>query len=104
LEQRLTGVLGSQLSQFGTRQLSTLGVETFEIDPYYGEEFDPWQTRVTVGAYATPNLYIYGRSSLSFGSGQEVGFEYRFSENFRLQGSGDENQYYRLSMKLHWEF
>lgn len=104
LEQRLTGVLGSQLSQFGTRQLSTLGVETFEIDPYYSEGFDPWQTRVTVGAYATPNLYIYGRSALSFGSGQEVGFEYRFSKNLRLQGSGDENQYYRLSMKLHWEF
>lgn len=104
LEQRLTGVLGAQLSQLGTRQLSTLGVETFEIDPYYSEEFDPWQTRVTVGAYATPNLYIYGRSALSFNSGQEVGFEYRFSENFRLQGSGDENQFYRLTVKLHWEF
>jgi len=103
-EQGLGGVLGSQISQIGTRRLSRLGVETFELDPYYGGEFDPLNARVTVGFYTAPGLYVYGRSALSLQTGQEVGFEYRFSRNFLLEGRGDEDLYYSLSAKLNWDF
>ncbi|MFH1688188.1 MAG: translocation/assembly module TamB domain-containing protein [bacterium] len=102
VENRIYDMVGSQISQIGARRL---GLETFEIDPYYyGGELDPLNTRVTVGFYTAPNLYVYGRSALSLQSGQEVGFEYRFNRNWLLEGKGDEEQRYRLSLKLHWEF
>ena len=105
IEQRLTGVIGSQISQIGSRRLSRLGVETFEIDPYYAQgQFDPLQSRVTIGFYTATNLYVYGSSALSLQSGQAVGFEYRLNKNFMLEGSSDEDQLYQLSLKLHWDF
>ena len=101
-ENRIYDMVGSQMSQIGARRL---GLETFEIDPYYYDGgIDPLNTRVTVGFYTAPNLYVYGRSALSMRSGQEVGFEYRFSRNWLLEGKGDEEQRYRLSLKLHWEY
>ena len=104
LEQRLTDLISAQVSQLGTRQLSQLGVETFEIDPTYGGEVDPLKTRVTLGFYTSPNLYVYGRSTLSGESGQEVGFEYRFNKNLLLQGRRNEEELYRLGLRLHTEF
>jgi hypothetical protein len=104
LEQSISGIVGSTISQIGGRGLNKLGVETFEIDPYYEGEFDPLKARVLVGFYTAPNLYIYGRSALTFESLQEVGFEYRFNKNFLMEGRSDEDQLYRLSLKLHWEF
>ena len=103
-EERITGVIGSQITQIGSKRLSRLGVETFEIDPYYQGEFDPLKARVTVGFYTASNLYVYGRSALSLQSGQEVGFEYRFNKSFLLDGRADEDGLYRLSLKLHWDF
>ncbi len=102
--QRLSGFVSSQLSQIGTRRLGQLGVETFEIDPIYGEQYDPLRARVTVGAYAAPNLYIYGRSTLSGPARQEVGFEYRIVRGILLEGLRDELELYHLALKLHWEF
>jgi len=104
LEQSISGIVGSTISRIGSRGLNKLGVETFEIDPYYEGEFDPLKARVLVGFYTAPNLYVYGRSALSFESLQEVGFEYRFNKNFLMEGRSDEDQLYRLSLKLHWEF
>ncbi|MEA3297316.1 MAG: translocation/assembly module TamB domain-containing protein, partial [candidate division Zixibacteria bacterium] len=104
LEERITGVIGTQISQIGSRQLNQLGVETFEIDPYYQGQFDPLRARVTVGFYTASKLYVYGRSALSLQSGQEVGFEYRFNRNLLVDGRIDEDQLYRLGLKLHWEF
>jgi autotransporter translocation and assembly factor TamB len=104
LEQSISGIVGSRISQIGSRRLNKLGVETFEIDPYYEGEFDPLKARVTVGFYTAPNLYVYGRSALSFESLQEVGVEYRFNKNFLLEGRFDEEELYRLSFKAHWEF
>ncbi len=103
-EQRLSGLISSQVSQIGGRQLAHLGVETFEIDPLYGGEYDPLKTRVTVGFYTAPNLYVYGRSTLSGQTRQEVGFEYRFNKALLLEGLRDEEELYRLAFKLHWEF
>jgi len=106
IEQRLTGYVSSQVSQIGTRQLGQLGigVETFEIDPYYEGAIDLAKTRVTLGFYTVPNLYVYGRSAISGQSGQEVGFEYRVNKNVIFEGRRDEDELYRLLMKLHWEF
>ena len=104
LEERISGLVGSQISQIGSRSLNRLGVETFEIDPYYEGQFDPLKARVTVGFYTAPNLYIYGSSALSFENLQEVGFDYRFSKNMLLEGRSDEDLLYRLALKLHWEF
>ncbi len=104
LEQRLTGLLGTQVSQIGSRQLSRLGVETFEIDPLYSGKFDPLKSRVTLGFYTTPSLYVYGRSSLSGATGRELGFEYRLNKSFLVEGRRDEDDLYHLNLKLHWEF
>ncbi|MBK7140984.1 MAG: translocation/assembly module TamB domain-containing protein [bacterium] len=104
LEQRLTGLLGTQVSQIGSRQLSRLGVETFEIDPLYSGKFDPLKSRVTLGFYTTPSLYVYGRSSLSGATGRELGFEYRLNKSFLVEGRRDEEDLYHLNLKLHWEF
>jgi hypothetical protein len=79
-------------------------VETFEIDPGYGQEFDPMETRVTLGFYTHPDLYVYGRSSLSMRSGREVGFEYRLEEFLIMEGEVDENNLYRLFFNFHWEY
>jgi hypothetical protein len=110
---RLQGVVGQQVSQLGTRELKRLiGVETFAIDPYYGDKLDPLKTSVTVGfsdpkllGISVPNLYVYGKSPLSGSkTGQEVGFEYRLSRKVLLEGQRDQDQLYHLNMKFHWEF
>ena len=104
IEQRVTGLVSSQVSQIGTRQLGRLGVETFEIDPSYGGKLDPLRSKVTLGFYTSPNLYVYGRSQLSGELGQEVGFEYRFNKSFMLEGLKDDQDLYHLNLKLKWEF
>ncbi|UCE25818.1 MAG: translocation/assembly module TamB domain-containing protein [Candidatus Zixiibacteriota bacterium] len=104
LETRVASLVSTQLSQIGSRQLGRLGVETFELDPGYSGEFDPLETRVTLGRYWTPHFYTYGRSSLSGQSRQEVGFEYRFNKSVILEGLRDEDELYHLNLKLNWEF
>jgi autotransporter translocation and assembly factor TamB len=105
LEQRLAQLLGSQLSQIGTQQLSQiLGVETFQIDPSYTGESGLTGTRVTLGTYVGSSLYVYGRSSVDFQSGQTLGFEYRLSRSLLLEGRRDEDELYHLNLNLHWEF
>ncbi|MFQ6007451.1 MAG: translocation/assembly module TamB domain-containing protein [Candidatus Zixiibacteriota bacterium] len=104
IEHRLSGLVSSQVSQIGSKQLARLGVETFEIDHLYGEKYDPLKARVTAGFYAAPNLYVYGRSTLSGEARREVGFEYRFNKAFLLEGLRDEEELYHLALKLHWEF
>jgi len=104
IEQRVTGLVSSQVSQLGTRRL---GVETFEIDPTYGGRFDPMKSTITIGGYllpnTLPNFYVYGRSQVQK-LGQEVGFEYRFNKSFMLEGLKDEEDLYHLNLKLKWEF
>ncbi|RME27015.1 MAG: hypothetical protein D6800_05605 [Candidatus Zixiibacteriota bacterium] len=102
---RLSQVVASQVSQIGTRQFSRLGVETFELDPYYQSgQLDLAATRLTVGLYTVPNLYIYGRSTLTFEGVEEVGFEYRLSRLLQIEGRRDEEQLHHVNLRLHWEF
>lgn len=104
-QDRLTSVtadyLSTEMTKIGSR---SLGVETFEIDPVYGDKYDPLGTRVTVGFYTNPNLYIYGRSALSGTSGQQVGFEYRLKRFMLLEGRADENDLYQLFVNFYWEY
>jgi len=97
----LSGYLSTQFTQIGSR---SLGVETFEIDPVYGDKFDPLGTRLTVGFYTHPNLYIYGRSAISGVAGQEVGFEYRLKRNLLLEGRRDDEDLYHLILNLYWDY
>jgi len=103
-QERVTQLVSSQISRIGSKQLSQLGVETFEIDPAYGGSNDLSDTRVTLGFYTGSSLYIYGRSTLSGQSGQALGFEYRFSRSLRLEGRRDEEELYHLNFDLRWEF
>jgi autotransporter translocation and assembly factor TamB len=97
----LSGFLSGQVSQIGSR---TLGVETFEIDPVYGDKFDPLGTKLTLGFYTHPNLYIYGRSAISGTAGQEVGFEYRLKRFLLVEGSRDEENLYHLLLNFYWDY
>ncbi len=106
-EQRASGIVATQVSQIGSKQLRKLGVETFEIDPgFYQGGFDIAKTKFTVGFYSPfdPNLYVYGRSALGSSTGQELGFEYRLYKKFVLEGQRDEEELYHVNLKLHWEF
>ncbi len=103
--QRITigsvGMLASQVSRFGTR---SLGVETFEIDPGLGKGFDPLATRLTIGGYTLPNLYVFGSSTFDLQRGQEVGAEFRLGRHYVFEGRRDENNLYHLNLKLNWEY
>ena len=106
-EQRLTGLVATQFSQIGGKQLGKLGVETFEINPGLDEGgLDLAKTRFTVGFYSPfdQNLYLYGRSALGNSTGQELGFEYRLYKKFLLEGLRDEDELYHVNLKLNWEF
>ncbi len=97
----ISGFLSSQVGQIGSR---TLGVETFEIDPVYGDKFDPLGTRLTLGFYTHLNLYVYGSSSISGVAGQEVGFEYRLKRFLLMEGRRDEENLYHLLLNFYWDF
>lgn len=103
--QRITfggvGMLASQVSRFGTR---SLGVETFEIDPGLGRTFDPLATRLTIGTYTLPNLYVFGSSTFNLQQGQEVGAEFRLGKHYVFEGRRDEANLYHLNLKLNWEY
>jgi len=95
------GLLASQFSKLGTR---SLGVETFEIYPDMGGGFNPLGTRVTIGAYTFPNLYVFGSSYFDVNRGQEVGMEYRLGRHYLFEGRRDEANLYHVNFKLSWEY
>lgn len=79
-----------------------LGVETIELSPEANGSF--FQSRLTVGKYALPGLYVYGSSPLSTFRGQELGFEYSLGKRFYLEGIKDRNNLYRFNLNLRWEY
>ncbi|HUU44162.1 MAG TPA: translocation/assembly module TamB domain-containing protein, partial [Acidobacteriota bacterium] len=92
-----TGLLFSELQRVMARKL---GLETLEIE----SGADPADTRITVGMYTTPHLYLYGTSPISAGGEQEWGFEYRFSRRLFLEGSRDKDNLYRLNLHFNWDY
>ncbi len=104
-QDRIIDGVSTLMTQIGSRSLARIGLETFEIDPVYGDKYDPFGTRVTVGTYMLhPNLYIYGRSAISGSAGQQVGFEYRIKRFMLLEGRADENDLYQLFVNFYWEY
>ncbi|MFZ5980119.1 MAG: translocation/assembly module TamB domain-containing protein [Candidatus Zixiibacteriota bacterium] len=107
IEERVTQLLASNVSRITTRKL---GIETFEIDPVY-ENGSISKTKVTFGAYDPSfgllnlgmlnDVYVYTKFNPE---GNEIGFEYRISRNFILEGRKDEDELYHVDLKLHWEF
>jgi autotransporter translocation and assembly factor TamB len=95
------GLLATQFSRLGTR---TLGVETFEIYPTGTKGFDPLSTRLTIGAYTLPNLYVFGSSYFDIEKGQEVGLEYRLGRHYLFEGRRDEANLYHFNFRLNWEY
>ncbi len=79
-----------------------LGVETIEFAPEGNGNL--LESRLTVGKYALPGLYIYGSSPLSTFRGQELGFEYSLGKRFYLEGLKDRNNLYRFNFNLRWEY
>ena len=79
-----------------------MGVETIEFAPEGNGNL--LESRLTVGKYALPGLYIYGSSPLSTFRGQELGFEYSLGKRFYLEGLKDRNNLYRFNLNLRWEY
>ena len=95
------GILASEFSKLGTR---SLGLETFEINPDVGRGFDPLGTRLTIGTYALPSLYVFGSSYVDVNRGQEVGLEYRLGRHYLFEGRRDEFNLYHVNLKFNWEY
>jgi len=97
------GLMSSEVGRIGAR---TLGVETFEIDPVYGDKLYPLGAQVTLGVYTPllPDLYIYGSSDLSGTTGQNVGFEYRLKKFLLMEGRADEGDLYQLYLNFYWDY
>jgi len=98
---RLGDILANQFTRLGTR---SLGVETFEINPAWEKGFNPSATRLTIGAYTLPNLYVFGSSYFDVERGQEVGVEYRLGRHYLFEGRRDEDNLYHFNFKLSWEY
>ncbi len=104
VSERISNLISKELEDLGGTQLRKLGVETFEIEPFYGDETDLLKAKFTVGFYTAQGLYVYGKSPLSGEATREVGFEYRFNRNFLMEGRRDEEELYHLNFKLHWDY
>ncbi|HEQ99612.1 MAG TPA: hypothetical protein ENO22_09765 [candidate division Zixibacteria bacterium] len=104
--QRITeGITDFALGRLSRYFGQQIGLDVVELDPAYeGEELSLQQSRLKVGMYTTPGLFIYGTTQLDFSRAHEVGFEYRFSRHFYLSGHRDEENLYHLNVNLDWNF
>jgi len=94
---------------YGTRLLeniatSSLGVETFEIQPAWAGKFSLWDTRITIGKYISDKVYFKYSRRLSRSRGEEAGLEYRLKRYLFLEGFRDWEGKVYLGLNLHWEY
>jgi len=103
-EKVISGLGGAGSQLLGQWAYRTIGVETFEVRPAWGEKFDLLGTEVTVGKYLFKKLY--GRYSGILASPEiyEVGLEYRLNKNLYLEGNKDKQNLYKVGLNLHLEF
>ncbi|MBD3234643.1 MAG: hypothetical protein GF315_13035 [candidate division Zixibacteria bacterium] len=94
-------IIGQEIQ---TQTARTFGVETLEIKPSAAGKFDLRQTRVTVGKYISPSVYLKYSRKLSHTSGQEIAAEYRLNRNFSLEAKTDVHNLYRLDFNFNIEF
>jgi autotransporter translocation and assembly factor TamB len=104
--QRITeGITDFALGRLSRYFGQQIGLDVVELNPAYeGEELSLQQSRLKVGMYTTPGLFIYGTTQLDFSRAHEVGFEYRLSRHFYLSGHRDEGNLYHLNVNLDWNF
>ena len=95
-----TGILSGRAGQLLGR---TFGLETFEIEPVYGEKKNIQGAALSLGAETLPNVYTYV-SSLSTDGRADYGAEYRLGRHVTLGGQYDRDRLWRLNMLLNWEF
>ncbi len=103
-EKVISGLGGAGSQLLGQWAYRTIGVETFEVRPAWGEKFDPLGTEVTVGKYFFRRLYGKYRGVLSSPEIYEVGLEYRLNKNLYLEGNKDKQNLYKVGLNLHLEF
>ncbi len=102
---RAQSLFGDLIGQeIQTQTARTFGVETLEIKPSAAGRFDLKQTRVTVGKYISPSVYLKYSRKLSHTSGQEIAAEYRLNRNFSLEAKTDAHNLYRLDLNFNIEF
>jgi hypothetical protein len=104
--QRITaGITDFALGRLSRYFGQQIGLDVVELNPAYdGDELSLQESRLKVGMYTTPGLFIYGTTQLDFSRAHEVGFEYRFSRHFYLSGHRDEENLYHLNVNLDWNF
>lgn len=103
-EKVISGLGGAGNLFLGQWAYRTIGVETFEVKPSWGEKFDLLGTEVTVGKYFLRNLYGRYTGRLSAPEVYEVGLEYRLNKNLYLEGNKDKQNLYKVGLNLHLEF
>jgi translocation and assembly module TamB len=111
LEERLPQVLRNYISR-GVENVArtTLGVETFEIQPSESDVLDLSKTNVTIGKYLTDKIYLRYTRSLEMQEGSEdiINLEYRLTDHFSIEGRREANynisESYRLDLKFKWEY
>ncbi|MBN1755007.1 translocation/assembly module TamB domain-containing protein [bacterium] len=81
-----------------------LGVETFEINPDDENQFQLEKTEITLGKYLTDDIYISYSRQLSTEETGKLKLEYRLGRHSTIQASRDETGYYKIDLKLKWEF
>ncbi|MFQ6002615.1 MAG: translocation/assembly module TamB domain-containing protein, partial [Candidatus Zixiibacteriota bacterium] len=84
----------------------SLGVETFEIVPAWGDRFSlrDLDAEITVGKYISDKIYLRYTRRLSQSSGQETGVEYRLNKHLLLEGRRDKIGLFHLGLRLNWEY
>jgi hypothetical protein len=106
LEERVIKSLGGAYSSRFLENIAgrTLGVETFEIVPTWGERFRLTDAQITIGKYVSDKVYLRYTRRLSQSSGQETGVEYRLNRNLFLEGRKDKAGLFHLGLNLNWEY
>jgi hypothetical protein len=104
-------VIKSLGGAYGSRFLEniagrSLGVETFEIVPAWGDKFSlrDLDAEITVGKYVSDKMYLRYTRRLSQSSGQEAGVEYRLNRHLLLEGRRDKAGLFHLGLNLNWEY
>ncbi|PJA28493.1 MAG: hypothetical protein CO189_04460 [candidate division Zixibacteria bacterium CG_4_9_14_3_um_filter_46_8] len=105
LTNRARGLFGDLIGQqIKSQAARSIGVETLEIQPSAAGKLNLGQTRVTVGKYISPSVYLKYSRTLSHTSGQEIAAEYRLNRNFSLEAKSDASNLYHLDLNFNIEF
>lgn len=93
----LSAIAGQKLSR-------TIGLETFEVTPVYGESDKIQGASFSLGLYALPNVYTYVSSLTTDDGRADYGAEYRLGRHVTIGGVYDRERLWRLNLLLNWEF